>query len=490
MHDPKFEKEVQQKLQELSFSPSEAVWSNIDRAVNGEKKRRVPVFWLFLLPALTLTGMGVVYFSARTSTAHKNIVKSTVVAPTVAPPAASTGTTGTTATTATARTTPTTGSTQPSRDIPAEGRSGHSPEVVHNGHPSADGYSPAGGHNTSIHSVNRLPIRQRDMTDNAPEEVRQEVKVRTEELPQHPMVVQTAPATAITAERANLPGLNVFDHHFSVTAAGRLSSRSRTAAVTTGPIQLKPKYTWEAGFAGGIGMSSLNRTLFQQPSAVASDVRQNTNTSTAITGAPKAYTSKIQPDLSYWAGIVVQRPLDKRFTLSLGLSLHYYSTKIQVGEKVVAPSSYYYTQSLFTTQAPQAQANVYPYYSVGDNDIYTNRYYFLELPGSILWQVNHSRNLPLFWEGGFSLAYLVSSNALYYNSKSTTFYKDGSMTNKTQLNLATALLVGLPIKGMRLQAGPQVQYGVTSLQNNGGTNGQHLFYGGLRVVLLPGKAKK
>jgi hypothetical protein len=255
------------------------------------------------------------------------------------------------------------------------------------------------------------------------------------------------------------------------------------------PIRLKPKYTWEAGFAGGIGVSSLNNTLFQQPSTVASDVR-NANATTAITGSPKSYTSRIQPGLSYWAGIVGQRPLNERLSLSLGLSLHYYSTRIQIGEKVTSPvPSSYYSQSLFTMAAAPS-TTIYPYYSLGDKNTYTNRYYFVELPASVIWKVNHSRNLPLFWEGGFSLSYLVSSNALYYDQKAAVFYKDGGITNKTQFNLSTALLVGLPVRGVRLQAGPQMQYGLTGLQSSEGTAGQHLFYGGLRLILLPGKANK
>ena len=81
MHDPKFEKEVQQKLQELSFGPSEAVWTNIERAVGGEKKRRVPVSWIFLLSALTMTGTGLVYFSTRTGMAHREIAKHATASP-------------------------------------------------------------------------------------------------------------------------------------------------------------------------------------------------------------------------------------------------------------------------------------------------------------------------------------------------------------------------------------------------------------------------
>jgi hypothetical protein len=234
-------------------------------------------------------------------------------------------------------------------------------------------------------------------------------------------------------------------------------------------------------------MSSLNKTLLQQPAAVMSDLRPN---GVVINGAPKSFSSRIRPDLSWWAGIVAERPLNQRLTLALGLNFHYYSTKIQIGDKVTsAPQYNYAAQSLINAPANQYQvAAAYPYYPVGNTSEFTNRYYFLELPASVLWQINHSRTMPLFWEGGLSFSYLVSSSALSYDSKSTVFYKDGSSTNKLQANLSTALLVGLPIKGMRLQAGPQIQYGITSLQKDGAT-GQHLFYGGLRVILLPGKKK-
>jgi hypothetical protein len=122
--------------------------------------------------------------------------------------------------------------------------------------------------------------------------------------------------------------------------------------------------------------------------------------------------------------------------------------------------------------------------------VFVNRYYFLELPASILWQVNRSSRLPIFWETGFSPSYLVSSNALYYSTQSGAFYKaGGNMINKLQLNASTSVMVGLSVKGLKLQVGPQVQYGLTTLQRQSSA-GQHLFYGGLRLVLLPGKTKK
>lgn len=62
MHENKFEKQVQEKMEELQFAPSDAVWGNIDKEINKGKKRRRPVFWLFFLFGFLLLGGG--YFFA------------------------------------------------------------------------------------------------------------------------------------------------------------------------------------------------------------------------------------------------------------------------------------------------------------------------------------------------------------------------------------------------------------------------------------------
>ena len=470
MHDPKFEKEVQQKLEELSFSPSDAVWTRVEQAVNGKKRRRVPVFWLFLLPALLMTGAGVIYFSGTRRMTGTSLAKRTAavaVSPVTSPAATSPAAPTVSAPANPVPLSSTQTNTHRSSSIPSSGVPGIRLSHARHAAPSAiSGVTPAGESSGEEFITGRSAAET--VTSAGP-------------------VTSAAATKAITA-RVTLPGLNAFNRHFSAPSAAHLPSASKAFTAAKAPIRLKPKYSWEAGFAGGIGLSSQNKTLFQQPTIV-SDLSPN---AAPITGRPKTYTSQVQPGLSYWAGIVVQRPLRKDLTLSLGLDLHYYSTKVQIGEKVDNPpaSSYSTTSpSLLTGQTQVSQAAAYPYYySVGNKDVFINRYYFLELPASVVWQFNHSRNFPLFWEGGFSLSYLVSSNALYFNSKSGVFYKDGSVTNKTQFNLTTALLVGLPIRGVRLQAGPQVQYGLTSLQNQG-TGMQHLFYGGLRLVLLPGKTK-
>jgi hypothetical protein len=489
MHDPKFEKEVQQKLEELSFSPSDAVWDRVEQAVNSEKRRRAPVLWFWLLPAIVLTGAGLVYFSESRKAAadHRMVVKAA-------------------------------GATDKEAVTPArEGNNEHN--EMKDGDKAGENKEGAAAVSDAMEKAkvsmgvagNRIghgkektiakneviaatALRNNDKkgkrnTDRAAEGLTGKEEMAGNEPTIDGIDMAAAGKEHLTrgAYQQLLPGLHTFDHHFSAPAPTRLKARSQSAVAARSTIQLEPKHTWQMGFAGGIGASSINSTLFQQQPVVSTDLGQY---AAPVSGRPKTYTSQVKLDLSYWAGIVAQRPLNKNLTLSLGLDLHYYSARVQVGEKVYNNAANSVASSLIMPAAPPATlAAAYPAYSVGNNDVFVNRYYFLELPASILWQVSHSRNLPLFWESGIALSYLVSSNAVYYNAKSSVFYKDGSMTNKTQFNLATALLVGLPIRGIRIQAGPQIQYGLTSLQNQG-SGGQHLFYGGLRVIVLPGKVRK
>jgi hypothetical protein len=114
---------------------------------------------------------------------------------------------------------------------------------------------------------------------------------------------------------------------------------------------------------------------------------------------------------------------------------------------------------------------------------YLNQYYFLEVPVTVQWRINRSRALPVFWRGGAELSYLMSSNAVYYDSHSGNYEKDNAVARRAQVGLNTGFAVALPVRGVQIQAGPEVQYGLTSLLK-AGTGGGHLAYGGLRVAVM------
>ncbi len=67
MREDEFEKQVREKMEQLGFDPSESVWTGVDKEINKEKKRRVPLFWLFLFSGLLLAG-GSYYIIANKNT--------------------------------------------------------------------------------------------------------------------------------------------------------------------------------------------------------------------------------------------------------------------------------------------------------------------------------------------------------------------------------------------------------------------------------------
>ncbi|HEX9510322.1 MAG TPA: outer membrane beta-barrel protein [Puia sp.] len=536
MHDPKtsdrevqrFEKEVQQKMEELEFSPSAAVWANVEKAVRVEKKRRVPFFWLFFLPALLLMGGAGFYFMGS----HKNPSSLNANKMTGQASKAAKGS---------GRSNDQPGNSQPINDQQPGDQPANSPQ-------------PGNATLANTQPVNDLPstdplkkLNQPTKNDQAPVPTKLPIDEPTASgasrsntlRPEATAAAATTHARTHRTSSRHLAGKGIANPLTEEDPGSRdqslaantkpldqstigkgdaipLDKPAASASIHLNPVNVKsivgiqaaplakspalartrltPKRAWEAGFTGGVGMSSLNQTLFKRSAVTANDTR-NLAAPIPVTGAAApTYVSKIRPDLSFWAGIFVQKAILNNISVSIGLNLHYYSTKVYTGEKVVnnASNYYYYTSSssLLAYAAAPTPAQSYPYYAAGDKQTFINRYYFLEIPGSIQWQISHNRIMPLFWEVGGSLSYLMSSNAIYYNSKAGVYYKDGNVSNKTQFNVSTALMVGIPLKGLQMQVGPQLQYGFTNLLNTQSSGGQHLFYGGLKLVIFPGKSHK
>jgi hypothetical protein len=169
------------------------------------------------------------------------------------------------------------------------------------------------------------------------------------------------------------------------------------------------------------------------------------------------------------------------------LNYHYYSTRVNTGYAV--------DSSIFVSYSPNNSGNstlpgayaINGYYPNGSNQSYTNSYHFIELPVTADFQLNKSSKLPVFWEAGFSVSYLVNSNALHFDPNGNLYYQNAQLFNKVQLNGATAILIGFPINKTELQIGPQLQYGLTGLLKTESGNPQHLLYAGLKISIIPGK---
>lgn len=480
MHDPKFEKEVQQKMEGLEFIPTGSVWANVEQALAPRRRRRaVPVFWWWMLaPGLLLLGAGgALYWRSAT------------------PPTQATISTGAAAATP-----------SPVAPVTAANPSPGTPAVV--GHPAnipAPGAYPAsvpGVHSASIPAASAGSSVDHGRVANKETAISKEAAnyngtatdkwAATDEGSATGNAPGESPVTSPTAAVPGKarqpfgyrPGLIPSLMASSGIRGPRLSSGTPSLAVTGLPSRKRP---WAAGFAGGIGLSSFNEPL-QRPVAAAAAPAYYANNFTNVTsvnnaGAVKRYTSDIQPGISFWAGVVAQKPLSSRWSLTLGLNLHYYSSRLHTGDVVNTYAPVYASLIASPTVAP---VQSYPYYSTGDQQVFTNQYYYLEIPAAVEWQFNHSKTLPLFWRGGVALSRLMGSDALYYDNHTGVYFKDGAVINHTQVSFSTALMAGMAIRGTRIQAGPEVQYGVTGLLQSQAGDG-HLLYGGIRMVILPGK---
>src|SRR5690242_11011224 len=63
-----FEKQVKQKMEELTFVPQPPVWNNIEKQIRQKDKRRRMIIWLPLM--LLMIGGGVVLLSRNPITNH------------------------------------------------------------------------------------------------------------------------------------------------------------------------------------------------------------------------------------------------------------------------------------------------------------------------------------------------------------------------------------------------------------------------------------
>jgi hypothetical protein len=450
MYDPKFEKAVQQKMEELEFRPSESVWVNIEHAVSGRRRRRaVPFFWRVLLPGMLLTvAVGAYYFGERAGkkaiapVIAKGNVSTAVV---MEQPASAPKGIGMALAPKGRRTVP--------------GGTGPVPGVAGEGGGSGEGKGSAGKPASRI-GVKELPNGQEEHQEGeTPSEGWQNA--------------QTAARTPRIGAYFYLPRLE--DPRVTPRVSGFLPTAKKN--IVNLHTLSRIRRPWEAGFVGGAGIDRLHRLDASQANAAA---LFNPNPPPSV----KNSVSDVRLGTSFYAGVYLQKAVSDRWDFNLGMDLHYYSSRISIGQQVstFVPSFASYISQTALTAAPAPLV-----YTAGNQQTYINRYYLLELPVAMQYRINRSRMLPLFLEGGFSVSRLMGANAIFYDPSTGLYVKNENVLNKTQFNLSSALLIGVPFHGIRIQAGPQVQYGLTPLVNNPGFGDQHFFYTGIRLVVLPGR---
>jgi hypothetical protein len=566
MSDHDFEKQVHQKLEELKLRPSDTVWMEVEKNIRQEKRRR-RFLWLWTAALfITLTTSGVVLYyytsgpdktiemaeatpatlSNETATVSPNSTnkQATTVQPVpenassnrndepvqsiqptendqpVAAPAAAQETTPVSAlpnkkqptivVTEKNREEKTEGNInkRPAQKLPAHFTNDNEPVPAING-ANAFREKPRYRKKKNLQSaiVMKENLDQQEAAVAALEEVQRDqdaIRVSV------PVVLNDDDVTIATDKAVTAP--------FSSKSVHLMMPDSLSiATAATLPIQRKRPVLWHWGIVTNAGFSRIAeskllqlRGLLGQEKTTNDDRAYSSPTAgnnslinvSASTTAKNA--SPIQSDLSFSAGVFVQRALSPRLKLSLGLEYTYMSVNTQVGQKVNSPmvintdtlsakivpeyykSPGYAPASADATLTQNAAATYQVYY----NNKYRYRFQYIEIPLLINWQINKGRRLPpVVFEGGVSISQLLSVDALHFKDiKGGIYYEDKDLFNKTQFNFVTGLNVGLLQKSNHpIWIGPTLRYALNGLVKKDVSTGQYMWSTGITVKMLLGR---
>ena len=461
MHENNFEKQVREKMDRLGFDPADAVWANVDKEINRERKRRSPVFWIFFLTGIMIAGGGYYILikkeanPAAIANRSTGIVRDRGDARETKPGKSPTGTEG---------------EKMDNRTLtPMKQNLNGASIFVHTVKKTKSAYGITGFSRKVANDPEKYSsadwFKDKIIGDTNEDQHKNEIAEGDSRNSQH-NELNDKPDSADSSSHEKQ--LHVVENKHSIKDS---LSETKTAKNKNKDRKLS---SWKIGFTGNAGISGINQTLFKSGAVLNSYYTPNNAGGSNLSSVNSS--SYIRAAFSFGAGAFGIRNLSDRVSISAGLNYHYYSTEIQVGSLE--------NKTITVNSIPGQQVRASSYYENGRNHNYTNQYHFIELPVSLNYKLNRSPRMPFIWEGGLSVAYLLGSNALNYDPLTNTYYAYNKLLNNTQLNVATAVMIGFPIYHYTLQAGPQFEYGLTKLlKSSAGTPG-HVLYYGLKISFI------
>jgi hypothetical protein len=486
-----FEKQVQRQLDDFELNPSASVWKKVEEQIRKRKRRRVVVF--FLLAALLTAGY-FTYYSLHTNKTHSTVQNS---------PADN-------------------NQNQISTDnnknnTTVQQKLADKPRVVEPGMATKDVVIKKGNRTTNdlqissgippvSHNVKRpnsrsdnnsnITIDRKPVNPASPVSKGDPVQVGPE------MIVITDKAATTRTKADELPKDNVIKSANPEIQKDRLSIAAkqpiaaRQDSIKSGDmlpsankeIQLaKRKYRIKWGIDFSAGVTSNQSQLF---SLTKSADRLYANSSPAATssGAPfvvPAGPSSIEPGPAFDLGVTAELQFSPRSRISAGLQYAYASNRIMKGGVVYTLLPVQNASNYAPTRA------VDQVYHGSPQNNYTNSYHFISLPVEYHWQINKSKKLRIEWNAGLSLNYLLSTNALVFNSSyGGIYYQDKNAINKMHINIGTGISFRFQSKnGMEWAIGPEVYFDTRRLVNNNHDARQFLLFTGINAKLYFGHRK-
>ena len=431
-------------MEELKFSPSPAVWKNLETELDKEKKRRRPVFWFFLFAGIGL-GAAMIYIT----TSHRQLHP---MQPTGSVTAINPGN----------RTTMP--GDQGSKNISSD----NARLPYQNNSISGQQAEPICRHKKHLHKLAGLPSGNNAAVAFSSKKDQGSLIKDQDNISSVDSGQETA-SVKNTAVEKNNPA--VVDSSAGVAAKPLPDLQKRDSV--TAIVKSKKTFTskpkgWKIGLVFSPGISAQQSALFTNASFTVKPVN-----SIMAFSVPQSYSAapyfpsvySFRPAFSWSAGFTARRILSAHWDVAGAVTYHYSSTMVTAGAS--AANAYL---GLFLNSSGNKQTD------------YRNSFHFIDIPVSAGYTLNKNSRLPVRLEGGLLVSEFLSGKGLQFDNG--VYYGKYNTLNKTQLSATAGIQVGMVSGRNVFELGPQIQYGLTDLMRATGVSAQHLFFGGITLRVM------
>ncbi|KAA9039173.1 PorT family protein [Ginsengibacter hankyongi] len=447
MEENKFEKQVQQKMDELKIQPSESVWKKIEVRIEKKKDRKWGLIILFLFTGLVLSGGYWLWntMQQRLSGNHTSITSASLKNTTQA-------------------------SGKENEKAQPENNSVPGP-VNQKENQTADlaGKNDNDKNNTHYYKVlkNSKANAKRNSKEKTAIAFFKQKKVATK-------IKEKIESGIISGQSSDVQVENKMKNEFkdsvhekingvtsskpvAVNAATKDSDTLKNKKANTATVKQSKKNKWKFGilFSGGISGVGKDFLALNNPPVYSSPGSLNSG------GSQSAFSSSItKSGFGFIAGVFAEKNISKKAKLVSGINFKSFNISNKLYD-----SSGRYSARLTTNK-------------------FIDHLSFVEVPFSIKIQIGKEKNIPLFLQGGLVLSELIYSNALQFSPTTGYYYKDNSLLNKTQVGLNTAILMSLYSRQKTsILIGPYFYYDASKIANEGLYNKKRFVFTGLHTEI-------
>ncbi len=312
------------------------------------------------------------------------------------------------------------------------------------------------------------------------------------------IIADKAPATNVMEKifplndmKINGPFLNPYNKiGVEIKANNLLTIQAKNYSVENSPIKkitpLQQKHQWKIGLNFSLGASSTRNGYLGIVGM------GNGNGSRAYTSADQVSgcvncanngisyrPSAIKPSAGLVLGIFAQKNISPKTVFSIGLNYKMYNSVMMTGSRVdsavIANNNSYLSQSDF-------------FYRTGISTRYKNHFHFLEMPLAVHIKLGKQNKHPLYLNTGISIAQLMATNALQFDTASLKYYSNNSLFNKTQIGISVGLLFSLSGSAKNpFLVGPDIYISLNKMAATGRYQSSNYSYFGIQVQKIFGK---